>query len=67
MFHLLVKGSGWKNNNNLWGSRSLTINEFTSEELVQQFRPQGKFEIAQIARYPAVFMSEAGSEDDDPA
>lgn len=67
MFHLLVKGSGWKNNNNLWGSRSLTVNEFTSEELVQQFRPHGKFDIAQIARYPAVFMSEADSVDSDLA
>lgn len=67
MFHLLVKGSGWKNNNNLWGSHLLTISEFTSEKLVQQFRPHGKFDIAQIERYPAVFMSEADNVDGDLA
>lgn len=61
MFHLLVKASGWKSSSNgdLWEGRALTVNEFTSEELVHQFRPQGKFDMARIAQYPAVFMQEA--------
>lgn len=64
MFHLLVSGAGWDDGNGreynlglLDLTRSIT-NYQTDSRLVERFRPNGEFSLAEITQYPALFMTE---------
>ncbi|HGM7842864.1 TPA: hypothetical protein ACKQH2_005318 [Serratia marcescens] len=64
MFHLLVSYAGWddgrgwqENLGSLDLGRSIT-NHLTDEPLVERFRPNGDFSLAEITQYPALIMTE---------
>lgn len=63
MFHLLVSYAGWNdehgwqdNSGSLDLGRSIT-NAHTYPQLVERFRPNGEFSLAEITQYPALIMT----------
>ncbi|ASL95976.1 TPA: hypothetical protein SMF76_004920 [Serratia marcescens] len=64
MFHLLVSFAGWgdrvgwqDNSGSLDLGRSITT-AHTDPQLVDRFRPNGEFSMAEITQYPALIMTE---------
>nr|WP_241391423.1 hypothetical protein [Serratia proteamaculans]ULG18649.1 hypothetical protein Puna18p_00164 [Serratia proteamaculans] len=64
MFHLLVSYAGWDdghgwqdNSGSLDLGRSIT-NYQTDPQLVERFRPNGEFSLAEITQYPVLIMTE---------
>lgn len=56
MFNLLVSYSGWaEGRDTIAAARVL---EYTSEPLLERFRPNGKFDFDSMLRLPAVFLQE---------
>ncbi len=58
MFHFLVSYTGWpQSSSSMIESR---VFERTAENLIQVFKPEGKFDFSNISLIPALFTSEIG-------
>jgi hypothetical protein len=55
MYHLLVSASGWESRDLLSSDR---IFEYTQDDLVKMFKPNGVLDQSKISKIPALFMSE---------
>lgn len=64
MYNLLISGSGWaKNRDTMIGGR---VFQYTSDELVERFKPGGKLDLDAVCDLPALLASER-SQDAEPA
>jgi len=57
MYHLLVSASGWESRDLLISGR---IFEYTQDDLVKTFKPNGVLDQSKISKIPALFMTEIG-------
>jgi hypothetical protein len=57
MYHLLVSASGWESRDLLSSDR---IFEYTQDDLVKTFKPNGVLDQSKISKIPALFASEIG-------
>jgi hypothetical protein len=57
VYHLLVSAFGWETRQSLGNDR---IFEYTEDELVKTFKPNGVLDQHEISRIPALFVSEIG-------
>src|SRR6266566_6444227 len=56
MFNLLVKYSGWaEGRDTIPAARAF---EYTSEAMLERFRPDGKIDFDSVLRFPAAFLQE---------
>jgi hypothetical protein len=61
LFNLIVKGRGWANNRDSF--LSSRIFEYTSDSLVERFKPNGQLDFNSLMNLPTLFMEESwGSE-----
>ncbi len=58
MFNMIVKGNGWANNRDTFmADRTF---EYTKDELVERFKPDGRLDFDALKSLPTLFMEESG-------